>query len=272
MGKDLSARLLSTLKLLGGGQRVAQIGLGRVKDGLLALFAGQRAGDGDDAEHLLAGGIRPGHVAAVLRRLHVDGGLAGVDLELAEPLGAAADVAHELHFKAAAVQALQDHLAQLAQDDLVHVVLSLLLVYRYGDGGRTTSSAPTGAFPHPLCRAGPMCPAARYACFPAGHAGPALQDSSAAALMGRRTLRTFIGGVPGLTMAGRERYRRHFRVLLLRYCMASARCCASMCSAPSRSAMVRAMRRMRSWLRPVSPRRSKAPCMSFSPAASSAQY
>ena len=153
--------------------------------------------------------------------------------------------------------------------------------------GRTESSAPTGALPHPLCRAGPMCSAARYACFPAGHAGPALQDSSAAALTGRRTprafvplrstagrrpLRTFIGGVPGLTMAGRKRYRRHFRVLLLRYCMASARCCASMCSAPSRSAMVRAMRRMRSWLRPVSPRRSKAPCMSFSPAASSAQY
>ena len=62
--------------------------------------------------------------------------------------------------------------------------------------GRTESSAPTGALPHPLCRAGPMCPAARYACFPAGHAGPALQDSSAAALTGRRTLRTFIGGVP----------------------------------------------------------------------------
>ena len=29
-----------------------------------------------------------------------------------------------------------------------------------------------------------MCPAARYACFPAGHAGPALQDSSTAALTG----------------------------------------------------------------------------------------
>ena len=58
--------------------------------------------------------------------------------------------------------------------------------------GRTESSAPTGALPHPLCRAGPMCPAARYACFPAGHAGPALQDSSAAALTGRRTPRAFV--------------------------------------------------------------------------------
>ena len=58
--------------------------------------------------------------------------------------------------------------------------------------GRTESSAPTGALPHPLCRAGPMCPAARHACFPAGHAGPALQDSSAAALTGRRTPRAFV--------------------------------------------------------------------------------
>ena len=73
-------------------------------------------------------------------------------------------------------------------------------------------------------------------------------------------------------MAGRKRSRRHFSVLLLRYCMASARCAASMRSLPSRSAMVRAIRSMRSWLRAVRPRRSKAPCMSFSPAASSAQY
>ena len=58
--------------------------------------------------------------------------------------------------------------------------------------GRTESSAPTGALPHPLCRAGPMCPAARYACFPAGHAGPALQDSGTAALTGRRTPRAFV--------------------------------------------------------------------------------
>ena len=58
--------------------------------------------------------------------------------------------------------------------------------------GRTESPAPTGALPHPLCRAGPMCPAARYACFPAGHADPALQDSGTAALTGRRTPRAFV--------------------------------------------------------------------------------
>ena len=39
--------------------------------------------------------------------------------------------------------------------------------------------SPTGGLSRPSCRAGPMCPAARYACFPAGHAGPALQQGSA---------------------------------------------------------------------------------------------
>ena len=67
--------------------------------------------------------------------------------------------------------------------------------------GRTESSAPMGALPHPLCRAGPMCPAVRYACFPAGHAGPALQDSGTAALTGRRTPRAF---VPLRSTAGRS--------------------------------------------------------------------
>ena len=70
--------------------------------------------------------------------------------------------------------------------------------------GRTESSAPTGALPHPLCRAGSMRPAARYACFPAGHAGPALQDGSAAALTGRRTPRAF---VPLRSTAGRRPLR-----------------------------------------------------------------
>ena len=38
--------------------------------------------------------------------------------------GTAADIAHQLHFKAAAVQSLQDDLAQLAQNDLVHGMVS----------------------------------------------------------------------------------------------------------------------------------------------------
>ena len=82
-------------------------------------------------------------------------------------------------------------------------------------------------------------------CTAAGHIGPALRSIQAVC---------------------------YFNRLLLLYWMASARCWTSICSAPSRSAMVRAMRKMRSWLRPVRPSRSKAPCMTFSPAASSWQY
>ena len=37
-----------------------------------------------------------------------------------------------------------------------------------------------------------MCPAARYACFTAGHTGPALRGNSTAALTGRRTPRAFV--------------------------------------------------------------------------------
>lgn len=44
------------------------------------------------------------------------------------------------------------------------------------------------------------------------------------------------------------------------------------CDEPGGCGSVRAMRRIRSWLRPVRPRRSKAPCISFSPASSSRQY
>ena len=71
-------------------------------------------------------------------------------------------------------------------------------------GGTSRTPSPTGGLSRPSCRAGPMCPAARYACFPAGHAGPALQDSSAAALTGRRTPRAF---VPLRSTAGRRPLR-----------------------------------------------------------------
>ena len=103
-------------------ETVAQVRLGGLQNGLLALLAGHSPGDGDEAKDLLAGGIGPGEVAAVPHRLHIDGALAGVDFELAEFLGPAADVRHELGFKAVAVQALEDHLAQLAEDDFVHGV------------------------------------------------------------------------------------------------------------------------------------------------------
>ena len=36
-------------------------------------------------------------------------------------------------------------------------------------------AVPCGRVAAPGCRAGPMCPAAKYTLSPAGHAGPALQ-------------------------------------------------------------------------------------------------
>ena len=49
-----------------------------------------------------------------------------------------------------------------------------------------------------------------------------------------------------------------FRMSVFRYWMASDKCSTPICSAPSRSAMVRATRSTRSWLRAVRPMRSKA--------------
>ena len=76
----------------------------------------------NDAEDLAAGPVDGVHIRDAALGLHIDGALLGIDPEPAEPGGAAAEVGHELHFKAAAVQALQDHLAQLAQDHFVHGV------------------------------------------------------------------------------------------------------------------------------------------------------
>ena len=111
-------------------QRRAQILLRGGEDGLLLLGTGHGPGDGDDAEHLLAGVVSRRQIAGLLRRLHIDGGLAGVNLELAVPLGATADVAHQLHLKAVAVQALEHHLAQLAKNDLMHGDV-LLMIYGF---------------------------------------------------------------------------------------------------------------------------------------------
>ena len=93
-GEGLVRPLALHLEAAGRRQGIAQIGLGGFQNGLLLLGAGQGPGHGDDAENLLAGGIGPGQVAGLLRRLHIDGALLGVHPELAEPAGAAADIAH----------------------------------------------------------------------------------------------------------------------------------------------------------------------------------
>ena len=93
-GEGLVCPLALHLEAPGRRQGIAQIGLGGFQNGLLLLGAGQGPGHGDDAENLLAGGIGPGQVAGLLRRLHIDSALLGIYPEPAEPGGAAADIAH----------------------------------------------------------------------------------------------------------------------------------------------------------------------------------
>ena len=97
----------------GLGKFIRQIGLGGLRNGVHLLGARDGAGHRHDAEHLtgsLEGGL---HVAVLGLRLHIDSALANVDLEAAAGLHPAADIAYQLILKAAAVQALQHHLAQL---------------------------------------------------------------------------------------------------------------------------------------------------------------
>ena len=98
----------------------AQVVSGAVEDGVLVLGAGAGPGGGHNAEHLPAGGVGPVQIAVLLLGLHVDGALLGVDPEAAAAGQAAADVAGQLVLKGAAVEALEDHLAQLQQNNLIH--------------------------------------------------------------------------------------------------------------------------------------------------------
>ena len=109
------------LEAAGGGEGVRQVALGGVHDGLHRLVTGDGPGHGGNAEHLAAGGVGLLHVAFGIVGLHVDGALADIHLEAAAAAEAAADIVHELVLEGLAVQALQDHLAQLQQKDLVVV-------------------------------------------------------------------------------------------------------------------------------------------------------
>ena len=84
-----------------------------MENGVLVLGTGTGPGGRDDAEYLPAGGIGAVQVAVRALRLHVDGTLLGIDVEAAAVLETAADIGVELVLKAPAIQALENHLAQL---------------------------------------------------------------------------------------------------------------------------------------------------------------
>ena len=109
----------------GGPERSVQIVLGAVENGVLVLGTGAGPCGGDDAEYLPAGGEGALQVAVLILGLHVNRTLLGVNVEAAVVLEPAADVGIELVLEAPAVEALEDHLAQLQQNDLVHKIIFL---------------------------------------------------------------------------------------------------------------------------------------------------
>ena len=110
----------------GSGKLIRQIGLGSLHNSVHGLVAGDSSGHRHHAEDLAGRLVGSLHVAGFRLRLHIDGALADIDLEAAAGLHPAADVADQLILKAAAVQALQHHLAQLQQQHfvLIHSVSS----------------------------------------------------------------------------------------------------------------------------------------------------
>ena len=112
--------LALNLEILRAGKFWGKVILSGADDSLHVLFTGQGAADGDDAEDLLAGGVGGGEVALVVHRLNINGTLLGVDAEIAALRRAAAQISDQLILKAAAVEALEDHLAELAQDHFTH--------------------------------------------------------------------------------------------------------------------------------------------------------
>ena len=119
-GEGLIGPLGLYLKGAGGAELVIQKLLSTGQNGVLVLLTGAGQGDAHNAEDLgqcLVGAL---HVTGVVLGLHIGGGLTGIHLKLAKGVEAAVDVGLQFILKAAAVQALEDQLTQLEQNDLVH--------------------------------------------------------------------------------------------------------------------------------------------------------
>jgi len=103
-------------------KEVAEVGLGGLQHGVGRLLARSGPGEADHAEKFFHGGIGAVHIAGVVLRLHIGGGLAGVYLEVAVGAQPADGVRHQFFLKAAAVQPLEHQLAQLQQNHFVQSI------------------------------------------------------------------------------------------------------------------------------------------------------
>ena len=121
-GEGLIRPLGLHLESAGGGQLAVQVLPGGGQDGVLILLAGPGPAETHHTEHLRQRLPGPVHVTLAGHGLHIGGGLAGVYPELAQVVQPAVDIGLQLILKAAAVQALEDHLPQLEEDHFVHVL------------------------------------------------------------------------------------------------------------------------------------------------------
>ena len=122
-GELLVGALGLHLEGAGSQQVIVQIALGALQNSVLVLLTGLGAADSHHTEDLLTGLKSLVDIAGILGGLHIDGALLGVDMVLTgAALQAAADIAEELILEGAAIEALQDHFAQLQKNDLVHMI------------------------------------------------------------------------------------------------------------------------------------------------------
>ena len=108
-------------------------GLGHVLDGFLRHRFGRFAArggthHGGDAEHLRHGLLRFVHIDVVRLRLHIDRGLRARYVKLAERAQTALHVGDELLLKVFLVQTLEDDLALLEKNDVLHIDLTHIVI------------------------------------------------------------------------------------------------------------------------------------------------
>ena len=164
-GEALIRPLGLHLKGTGSGQLVVQELVTCSHNGILVLLAGPGQRQAHNAEHLLQGLKGALHVALVILGLHIGGGLAGIDFKLAVGPQTPVDIGLKLILKAAAVKALQHHLSQLQQDDLIHNTVSLSPVFLRQLCGAAQNRA-YHLFTHAALRRFPLDQLLYFTCFP----------------------------------------------------------------------------------------------------------
>ena len=119
-GKALVRALGLHLEAVRRRHRVVQVCLGKGRDGVLVLLAGGRARDRRDAEHLAHGVIRRVEVGRVVSGLDVQRRLQIRHAEVADGFEPALDVRDQPLFKIVLVEALEEDLSGLAEQQILH--------------------------------------------------------------------------------------------------------------------------------------------------------